>query len=204
MSSKETNDLFLYGASGHGKVVLEIAEILNLPIGGFIDQNPNLRSIYGYPVLRELPEYGNTFISIGNNLIRKNLAEKISEKRYIRLIHPECNISKRCEIGVGSVIMAGATLNTGSQIGSHCIINTNASIDHECTIRDFVHISPNVALAGDVSVGEGTHIGIGACVIQGVRIGKWVTIGAGAVIIRDVPDYAVVVGNPGKVIKYNK
>lgn len=204
MSSKETNDLFLYGASGHGKVVLEIAEILNLPIGGFIDQNPKLRSIYGYPVLRELPEHGNTFISIGNNLIRKNLAEKLNKNRYIQLIHPQSNISTRSEIGMGSVIMAGATINSGTQIGIHCIINTNASIDHECTIRDFVHISPNVALAGDVSVGEGTHIGIGACVIQGVRIGKWVTIGAGAVIIRDVPDYAVVVGNPGKVIKYNK
>jgi acetyltransferase EpsM len=54
-----------------------------------------------------------------------------------------------------------------------------------------------------VFVGEGTQVGIGACVIQGVKIGKWATIGAGAVIINDVPDYAVVVGNPGKVIKFN-
>ena len=52
-------------------------------------------------------------------------------------------------------------------------------------------------------VGEGAHVGIGACVIQDIKIGKWATIGAGAVIIDDVPDYAVVVGNPGKIIKYN-
>ena len=50
---------------------------------------------------------------------------------------------------------------------------------------------------------EGANIGIGAVVIQGLTIGKWSTIGAGSVIINDVPDYAVVVGNPGKVIKYN-
>jgi acetyltransferase-like isoleucine patch superfamily enzyme len=46
-------------------------------------------------------------------------------------------------------------------------------------------------------------VGIGAVVIPKISIGKWVTIGAGAVIIRDVPDFAVVVGNPGKIIKYN-
>ena len=68
-------------------------------------------------------------------------------------------------------------------------------------MEDFVHISPNAALAGSITVGEGTHIGIGASVIQGIKIGKWATIGAGAVIIRDVPDFATVVGNPGKIIK---
>ena len=62
------------------------------------------------------------------------------------------------------------------------------------------HISPNAALAGNVSVGEGTQIGIGAAVIQGIKIGKWVTVGAGAVIIKDIPDYAVVVGNPARIL----
>ena len=57
-------------------------------------------------------------------------------------------------------------------------------------------------MAGNVQVGEGTQIGIGASVIQGVKIGKWAMIGAGSVIISDVPDFAVVVGNPGKIIKY--
>jgi acetyltransferase-like isoleucine patch superfamily enzyme len=58
-------------------------------------------------------------------------------------------------------------------------------------------------LAGNVTVGEGSHVGIGASVIQGVVIGKWTVIGAGAVVLNDVPDYAVVVGNPGKIIKVN-
>ena len=57
---------------------------------------------------------------------------------------------------------------------------------------------------GNVEIGEGTHIGSGAIVIPNVVIGKWAVIGAGAVIIKDVPDYAVVVGNPGKIIKYNE
>ncbi|MFC0184902.1 DapH/DapD/GlmU-related protein [Pseudarcicella hirudinis] len=71
-------------------------------------------------------------------------------------------------------------------------------------MEDFVHISPNACICGGVSIGEGTHIGAGAIVIQGISIGRWATIGAGAVIVKNVPDYAVVVGNPGKIIKYNK
>jgi acetyltransferase EpsM len=71
-------------------------------------------------------------------------------------------------------------------------------------VADFVHISPNAALAGNVKVGEGTQVGIGACVMQNITIGKWATIGAGAVIIRDVPDYAVVVGNPGRIVRMNQ
>ena len=74
-------------------------------------------------------------------------------------------------------------------------------MDHDCSLEDFVHICPHATLCGNVSVGEGTQIGAGATVIQGIKIGKWCMIGAGAVIIEDVPDYSVVVGVPGKVIK---
>ncbi len=95
-------------------------------------------------------------------------------------------------------------INVDTKIGKHCIINTAASIDHECVLEDFVHISPNATLSGGVYVGEGTHIGSGAVIVPNIKIGKWATIGAGAVIIRDVPDYATVVGNPGRIIKTDK
>ncbi|MNK68268.1 putative acetyltransferase EpsM [compost metagenome] len=71
-------------------------------------------------------------------------------------------------------------------------------------ISDYTHVSPRVALAGNVTVGEGAQVGIGACVKQNVKIGKWAIVGAGAVVIKDVADYAVVAGNPAKIIKHNK
>lgn len=194
-------ELFLFGASGHGKVILEIAERLEIRVGGFIDANPELTYVSGYPVLREAPKLAKMIVSIGNNKTRAHIVRLHSENLYPLLLHPRSWVSSRASVGEGTVVMSGATVHTEAQIGKHCIINTNSSVDHECRILDFVHVSPNVALAGDVTVGEGTHIGIGACVIQGVRIGKWCTIGAGAVIIRDVPDYAVVVGNPGRIIR---
>lgn len=194
--------IYLYGASGHGKVIAEIAEEHNLVITAFIDSDKSKSHFLGYEVINEIPHSDiELIVSIGNNVVRKKIVLENDNFLFKLLVHPKTYISKRTQIGEGTVIMAGVSANADSVIGKHCIINTNASIDHDCIIEDFVHISPNAALAGNVMVGEGTHIGIGSSVIQGIRIGKWCTIGAGSVIIKDVPDGATVVGNPGRVIK---
>lgn len=197
--------MYLYGASGHGKVIVEIAEEWNAPIEGFIDASDTISEVLGYKVIAKSAYTieGEVIISIGNNQIRKKIAEQHRHLKYVSIVSKRANISKRAVIGEGTVVMMGATINSSVKVGNHCIVNTNASVDHDCILQDYVHISPNVALAGNVEVGEGTHVGIGAAVIQGIKIGKWCTIGAGAVIIHDVPDYAVVVGNPGKVIKFH-
>lgn len=198
--------IYLYGASGHAKVIIELLEQQQLDISGLIDKDPTIKNLLGYPVYSTLNESllhkGEVIISIGNNIIRKRIAEALIVN-FAKAVHSSANVSSRCIIGQGSVIMAGVSINSEATIGKHTILNTNCSIDHDCIINDFAHISPNAAIAGNVKIGEGTHIGIGANIIQGINIGKWVTIGAGAVIIADVPDYAVVVGNPGKIIKYN-
>ncbi|WP_291098294.1 MULTISPECIES: acetyltransferase [unclassified Empedobacter] len=194
--------MYLYGASGHGKVIAEIAEENNILIEAFIDSDQSKNKVLDYTVIHEIPtKQIDVVISIGQNATRKKIVSNHLQFNYLSLIHPKTTISKRAILGEGSVVMAGASVNSEVNIGKHCIINTNASIDHDCKIDDYVHISPNAALAGNVEVGEGTHIGIGASVIQGIKIGKWCTIGAGAVIIKDVPDGATVVGNPGKIIK---
>lgn len=197
--------MYLYGASGHGKVIAEIAEENNIKIEAFIDEDLSKDELLDYPILHQVPdEQIETVISIGSNQVRRKIVENNSRFNYKVLIHPKSAVSRRAIIGVGTVVMAGVSINVEVVIGKHCIINTNASIDHECIIGDYAHISPSAALAGNVEVGEGTHIGIGSSIIQGIKIGKWCTIGAGAVIINDIPDYAVVVGNPGKILKYNK
>jgi len=197
--------VYLIGAGGHAKVIIEILEKQGLYIGGLQDANPAVKSLLGHDVHQVLPDFFDSnddevVIAIGNNTIRKKLTASFAHK-FISVIHPSANISKRAIIGKGTVIMAGVTINTDAEIGKHVIINSNASIDHECVLEDYVHVSLNAALGGNVRVGEGTHIGIGACVVQGIKIGSWCTIGAGAVIINDVPDGATVVGNPGRVIE---
>jgi len=199
--------VYLYGASGHAKVIIEILEKQGADIGGLIDTNPIIKGLLNYPVINSLEKAvdneAEIIIGIGDNLTRKKVAESV-QANFINAIHSSANISPRSTLGAGTVVMAGVSVNCSAVIGKHVILNTNCSVDHDCIIKDFVHVSPNVALAGNVFVDECAHIGIGASVIQGVKIGKWAVIGAGAVVIRDVPDYAVVVGNPGKVIKYNQ
>lgn len=200
--------MHIIGAGGHAKVVVDILLESNQEIHGIWDENPELESFLGYPVKGDLYAFKkmhiNQFIiAIGNNLIRKKLSHELTDNIAIA-IHPKSAVSKLSEVGTGSMIMANSTINAGAIIGKYVIVNTNASIDHDCMIGDFVHISPKAGLGGNVKVGEGTHVGLGSSVIQGVKIGKWATIGAGAVIIKDVPDYAVVVGNPGRIIKYNQ
>jgi sugar O-acyltransferase (sialic acid O-acetyltransferase NeuD family) len=191
------------GAGGHAKVVIEVIEEMGGKIKEVIDSNTAITSLLGYPVIQKPNPDAQLIIAIGNNSLRKKIAEQPGTI-FGTVVHPKTNLSKRCSIAEGTVVMAGVTVNADTTIGKHCIINTNASVDHDCRIGDFVHISPNASLAGNVTVGEGSHIGIGSSMIQGITIGKWAVIGAGAAIIRNVPDYAVVVGVPGKVIKYNK
>lgn len=198
---------YLFGASGHCKVIIDILKSNNFIVNAIFDDNPKLNMLIDIPVLETskitvLPQ-GKMIVSIGDNKIRKMIVSKMIVS-FFTAIHVNAIISENSKIGEGTVIMAGAIVNSDTEIGKHCIINTGTIIEHDCKINDYVHISPGVSLAGNITIGEGSHLGIGACVIQGIKIGEWVTIGAGAVIINDVPDYSVVVGNPGKIIKYNK
>ncbi len=200
------NSITLYGASGHGKVIIDILNAAGVKIKSVIDDNPKSESILDIPVIKtsdfDISSLGKTIISIGNNKVRKKLSKSL-QATFVKAIHPSAIISHNATIGEGTVVMAGVAINPDAIIGKHCIINTNATIEHDALIADFVHICPGSSLAGTVNVGEGTQVGIGAVIIQGISIGKWVTIGAGTVIINNIPDYAVVVGNPGKIIKYN-
>jgi sugar O-acyltransferase (sialic acid O-acetyltransferase NeuD family) len=194
--------MYIIGASGHGKVIAEIAEDNQIAIEAFVDADINKKKLMGYEIIHENPpELAVVIIAIGNNQVRKRIAEENPQFNYPLLQHPKAQISKSAHIDEGTVVMAGVSINADVTIGKHCIINTNASVDHDCTLADYVHLSPNVALAGNVSIGEASHIGIGACVIQGIKIGANCIVGAGTVIIRDIPDGATVVGNPGKIIK---
>jgi len=195
------SEISVIGASGHAKVIIDVIEDLGYSIGTVYDQDIRKRNLLGFEIVhdfKDLPK--QTIIAIGNNFIRKKIAE-IHSFELKALAHPKSTISKYAELGDGTVVMAGVSVNADTKIGEYCILNTNCSIDHDCRIADFVHISPNAALAGNVEVGECTHIGIGACIKQGVIIGRDCIIGAGAVIIKDIPDGMTIVGNPGKELK---
>lgn len=192
--------MYIIGAGGHGKVVAEIAELLNKSIHLFVDANTAITKLWEYPVVASFPENNSSaVIAIGDNRVRKAISSTFNA-HYTCLFHPFSQISSRCNIGEGTVVISGAVINADAKIGRHVIINTNSSVGHDVCLEDFVHIAPNAALAGHVHVGEGTFVGMGASVLNGVHIGKWCVIGAGAVVLQNVPDGTTVVGNPARVI----
>jgi len=196
------NKLIIIGASGHGGVVADLADLLGYSVCFWDDDiSKKMSSYVVFERGKIVPENSSIIIGIGSNIIRRNISMQYENDSYVSLIHPNSSIAKKIKIGIGSVVVAGACINNGASIGDHCIINTAVVVDHDCMINDFVHISPSATLCGNVTIGKGSWVGAGAIIIQGIKVGKNVIIGAGSVILKDIPDNATVVGNPGKIIK---
>lgn len=196
-----TDKVYLYGASGHAKVVMDIARQANMEIPCLIDDDTTVLEIAGVPVVHSAEDYSPIIVTIGNCQKRREVVERLGNREYKTIIHPKTIKADCVKLGCGTVVMAGAILNPFATIGNHCIINTGASVDHDCDIDDYVHVAPHCTLCGDVKVGEGTWIGAGTTVIQGIRIGKNCFIGAGSVVVKDIPDNSLCYGNPAKIVK---
>ena len=193
--------MFLYGAGGHAKVIMDILKAEGKLVEALIDDNEGVDELMGVKVLHNVNcGISPLIVSIGNNRIRRSIAEKV-DAVFGMAVHPSAIVSGSAKVDVGTVVMQGVIIQACVQIGSHCIINTGASIDHECVIDDFVHISPRVTLCGNVHVGEGTWIGAGTVVIPGVKIGKWTVIGAGSVVDKDIPFGVLALGNRCEIVK---
>ena len=201
--------LLIIGASGHGKVIADIA----IKMGkwqsiAFLDDNINIKSSLGMKVVGKTEDAfkyindSDIFVGIGNNGTREKIQERLElEGASIPvLIHPKAIIGEQVKLGAGTAIMAGAVINCCTCVGKGCIINTGATIDHDNVLGDYVHISPGVNLAGTVNIGKGSWLGIGSTVINNISIVDGCRIGAGAVVIRDKTETGTYVGVPARKI----
>lgn len=202
--------LAILGASGHGKVVADTAEVCGWQSVVFFDDAWPTKARNGaWPVeggsadlLKRLSDFDAVLVAIGDNRIRleKLAILKAAEARFARLLHPAATISQHAVVEDATVIFAGAVVNAFATVGIGCILNTGCSVDHDCVLEAGVHVSPGAHLAGGVRVGEASWIGIGACVRQSLCIGARVTVGAGAVVVTDVADGVTVTGVPARAI----
>jgi acetyltransferase EpsM len=205
--------IFVIGAGGHAEVVIDAILSSGLQVYGIFDDNESLigKNIFQIPILGKIEKAmeitdGKFIVAIGDNEIRMKIVKNLSfsDDKFYTVVHPSAVIGKNVEIGAGTMVLGGVVINTGTSIGRHCIINTSSSLDHHNKISDFVHIAPGTHTGGNVEIKEGTLLGIGTSVIPGIKIGKWSIIGAGTVLIEEVPDYATVIGVPGRVIKIGR
>lgn len=199
------NRLIIIGASGHGKVVADIAVKNGYTDIVFLDGDPGRRECFGFPVLgpdsmaAELE--GDLFVAVGNAAARKRLTEMNAGRNFPTLIHPDAVTADGVKIGEGTVIMAGAVVNPDARIGRGCIINTCSSVDHDCVIMDYCHIAVGAHIAGTVTVGESTWIGAGATVSNNVSVCGGCMIGAGAVVVKDIAEPGTYIGVPARIVR---
>lgn len=205
----EKRKLLIIGASGHGKVVADIA--VNMEIWStieFLDDDTSIREIMGFKVIGPsniadslINEY-DMFVAIGNNITRARLQKRLTQSgaRFATLIHRNAIVGMDVTVGNGTVIMGGCVINPSTKIGDGCIINTGSTIDHDNNIEEYVHISPGVHLAGTVSVGKSTWLGIGSSVINNIEIASEVIIGAGSVVVKNINQPGTYIGIPAKQV----
>jgi len=208
--------IIIIGSSGHAKVIIDIIEKSNqYEIAGLTNANPIIgETVLDYNILGTDDDLAsiidkhtitNFFIAIGDNWTRKNVQQKIiaqfPKAAFPTLIHPSAQIANDVTIGEGTVIMAGAIINTSSTIGDFVIINTKSSIDHDNKIDNFASIGPNATTGGNVSIGEFSVLGLSTSIKHGIAIGKNCIIGSAAFLNKNCDDNMVMFGLPAKFIK---
>ncbi|MCM4174056.1 transferase [Arenibacter sp. TNZ] len=209
-------NIVIFGASGHGSVVLDSLEREGkYNIIGFLDsfKKKGLKH-NGYEILgneHELPYLMERFniiggvVAIGDNWTRHLIVEKINKIvpgfNFVLAIHPNAIVGKDVEIGKGTVIMAGSIINANSRIGRHCIVNTNSSVGHDSIVEDFSSLASRACTGGNFILGEFSVVSLGVNVIENITILEHSVIGAGSLILEDIPGYVVAYGSPAKVIK---
>jgi sugar O-acyltransferase (sialic acid O-acetyltransferase NeuD family) len=203
--------VFVFGASGHAKVVIDTIERAGVHTVLFVcDDAPAKHGtrLMGYSVeprdalLARRSETHVGIVGIGDNDIRMDVAAWLADHgcTLTSVVHPAASIGREVDIAEGTVVMAGCVVNSGTRIGRNVIVNTGATVDHDCTVGDGAHIAPGSHVCGGVAIGARVLIGAGTTIIPGVRIGDGALIGAGSTVLKDVPELARAGGNPCRLL----
>ena len=133
----------------------------------------------------------------------------------------QVHVRENAVVGAGSNVGAGVYVGEGVRMGRNCKIQNSALLYEGVTLEDGVFVGPQVCFTNDMLpravnpdlslkstedwhlgltlVREGAAVGAQSVVVTGVTIGRWALIGAGSLVSRDVPDHALVYGQPARI-----
>lgn len=206
-------NIVIFGTGGHARVVAEAAGLdSTVNVVGFVAaKSAAIKTVDDLPVLGAddallglVKEHNlqGFVVGVGDNHRRAELTRDIMRRcpalQPVTITHPTTVISAHATVGLGTVLLPGATVNCGTELGAGCIVNTNATIEHDCQFGAFASVGPGATVGGSCQIGVETAIGIGATVSNNISIGTQTVVGAGAVVVRDLPDRQVAYGNPAK------
>lgn len=202
----------VYGASQGGLAVVDcLRTMTGARAIGFVDDDPALvgTNYEGLPVwagkhLAALAGHGVNAIAthIARGTIRLALRDRAAQAGFAmaNVIHARAWVSDTATMGVGNLIKAGAVVDAHVSIGDCSIIDNGVVLPHHNRIGNGCHLAPGAVFGGDCEVGDGAIIGVGAMIAPRTRIGRNALVGVGACVVRDIPDDAVVEGQPARIV----
>ena len=126
----------------------------------------------------------------------------LSKEHYVDVVDPTAIVPEGfCSIGNGVLFAPLSQLSPDVTISDNCILLANSFVGHDSFLDRFAHIATNAVVGANVHVGKGVHIGSNATIREKLKIGNYSLVGAGSVVLEDVPENAVVAGNPARVLK---
>jgi sugar O-acyltransferase (sialic acid O-acetyltransferase NeuD family) len=194
--------LLLIGGGGHCRSCIDVIEAEGMyKIAGIVNHSRgNREQILGYDVLggdEDLPEllkkHPNAMITVGQIKsfdLRLKLFEQVKRLGYVlpTIISPRAYVSKNACLGVGTIVMHDALVNTKARIGNNCILNTKSLVEHDVIVEDHCHISTGSIVNGGTIIREKTFVGSNTITKEHITIGKHSVIGGGLRVVCDVPD----------------
>ena len=216
--NKELKEIYVIGAGGFGKVVLDTIKEINrikpsYLIAGFIDDDDSMKNkiVCGTEIIGGLEYFRNEIcqhkrvsavISIANPKIKERIVKYLGGMvEWETIIHPLAYVSESAEIGSGCVVQNFCSVNSEAVLGDHCSVVCNCLIGHDVVIGGFSSFMPLSGIGGNCKISTGVFVGIGAIVLQGLSIGSDAVIGPGSLVLNSVEDGATVMGNPAKRVK---
>ena len=196
----------IIGGGGHAsEVIMEIRREGRCEVVGVFDDNPASHGtlLEGVKVVGDsasVPADADVLICIGQNEVRKRIAEKLPERADRGAPYwprGECIVAESASVGAGTFIAHGCYIGPRAKVGKHCIINAFANIGHDAVVEDYAFVGGGAMLAGFSEIGEGAILGMGAIVAPKVRVGPWSTVMINSAVVADVPASTACGGVPG-------
>jgi sugar O-acyltransferase (sialic acid O-acetyltransferase NeuD family) len=211
--SEKAKRVLLLGTRPYSEVIFDLFEgLAGIEFSGSVENMDRTRckeTLFGLPIywsddIDHMKDSHQLVAAIATTK-RKDWIESCEAKgfEFAKLIHPSNVVSKRTDVGSGSIIDAGCVVAGYSEIGNHCRIGRRSSIGHHTNIGQYTTVHPGAVISGNCRIGKQVFIGTGAVIVDGVEIGNGAVIAAGSVVFKNIPVQALVFGNPATIKRQN-
>lgn len=192
-------ELLIVAAGGLAREVAAVVEGSSWELLGFLDDEPTLSgaTVAGRPVLGGISAVtafprASVLVCAGKGQARRAIVCRlrdlgVADDRYATVISPDVHVPASCQVGVGSILLAGTVLTADVTIGRHVVAMPGVVLTHDNLIADYATLCARVALGGNVSIGAAAYLGMGALVRERLNVGADSVLGMGAVLLHDLP-----------------